>query len=97
MEKRTLLYPILAILLGILIVALPSFFLRNSNKEVGFTPLTTLSRNNTEAREANKSKATTTSTSYFTESLDLLQKLLLMLLVPLALAYFAFRFAKSKL
>jgi hypothetical protein len=96
MEKRMLLYPILAVLLGISIVALPRFLMSSNSKKVG-TPLTTFSKNATEAQETNKSRITATSTNYFTKSLDILQKLLFVLFVPLALAYFAFRLAKSKL
>ncbi|NHV06123.1 MAG: hypothetical protein HA495_02150, partial [Thaumarchaeota archaeon] len=60
MEKRMLLYPILAVLLGISIVALPRLLMSSNSKEVG-TPLTTFSKNVTEAQETNKSRITTTS------------------------------------
>lgn len=91
MKKKVLLYSILAILLGALLVALPSFLIRNSSSHP-----TTLSRSVSGVQEINKSRAEETSTSYFVKDLDALQRLFLIIFVPLSFAYLVFRFVKSK-
>ncbi|MBO3802150.1 MAG: hypothetical protein QW314_05820 [Thermoproteota archaeon] len=89
MEKRALLYPILAVLLGISFIILPSFLVKTN------TPgkVTTFSKSS-EAQEINKSSKV--ANTYLTESKDILQNLFLILLIPLVFSYLAFKLAKNK-